>query len=973
MIKKLSTVVLFIFFSFTAFSQTKKVAEKKLVKTLENNKKTDVVFSSEIDLTGLKIQKNNLIMLPLFSQSKIFLYADFDINFINERINHTEKRIFNVKIKPKDIKQKTYRLTDIEGIESVSEYKNRLEKERKENTLKHPVQVVSPILENITDSEKNWLGGQIQGKIKSNLQDYLGMKIVVDSKSESALKKIQSESESESHDEDTAIEIGKITTAKFALFSKIRKTNNGYSITAEFTDLTTGEQLANAITKEYIKSGYLYGSTGAVDELTILLADKLDINLTDEQKGALKNGAGSLTIDAQLALATQNEQQYKHLMNQYDEQLRELSVSTELNTEENKRKIEAEKAMLEEKQRTEEKWRVELENQKQKAITDEELESQRSIELKTRRDALAKQASIKAAEIRKLTIEKQGVLGEIGVIENKKKTLIEIRQSAEQRCNELHEQYTKNKAVAEEEIRNKPYTSVELENGKPSKSALQRRDNQISAANKTLYDKFIRDSESVKKTIEPQENALLAEIRADQKNLEKSRTVSSLGEELKVTYGNFSGENKGWVAYISLYSEGVLLYNGNFVLSYDSLVGKKAPDIATELNDEVINEYSNNVDMYSSLFARGTPLLRFELDYNVKAKTDDKPSEYGFEFNTIRVINVTTGKVVQTSILTRKGGPRAINGKPVQQQNLRVIINRTMKPEQDIRIFAGIVEKEKVLVEKNELSVEFFMVKLNKDKDSAEVDLQEKKNKMERNKKIRELCKANGIDMVIIPEKDYEILKTEVTQKLFFKIVGKNPSSFKSDNNPVENVSWYDAVYFCDKLSAYLGLEPRYTVNGVTDVAKWNYDPCIGDYIEGDIQVSWGADGFRLPSEKEWYFAALGGKNYQYSGSDNLGEVGWYANNSNQRSHPVAMKKPNDYGLYDMSGNVGEWIDDYDYVDHTSVPSVGTYENCSGGSWNRKEIDCRIGISNGLYYEFQAKNYWQQNDIGFRIVRTIKE
>ena len=89
------------------------------------------------------------------------------------------------------------------------------------------VQVVLPELENITGGEKNWLGGQIQDKIKSNLQEYLGMKTFVDAKSETALLKVQKQSENSSHDESTAIELGKITSAKFALLRKIRKTNKG--------------------------------------------------------------------------------------------------------------------------------------------------------------------------------------------------------------------------------------------------------------------------------------------------------------------------------------------------------------------------------------------------------------------------------------------------------------------------------------------------------------------------------------------------------------------------------------------------------------------------------------------------------------------------------------------------------------------------------------------------------------------------
>ncbi len=140
---------------------------------------------------------------------------------------------------------------------------------------KYSVQVINQEAVNLSASEAAWLPGQVQDKLKSILQDYLEMKTVVDSKSEKALKKLQAESEGDGRDEATAIELGKITTAKFALFTKIRKTATGYTISTDFTDLTTGEQMTSVTSKEYSKAEYLYGSTGAVDELTLKIAEKL--------------------------------------------------------------------------------------------------------------------------------------------------------------------------------------------------------------------------------------------------------------------------------------------------------------------------------------------------------------------------------------------------------------------------------------------------------------------------------------------------------------------------------------------------------------------------------------------------------------------------------------------------------------------------------------------------------------------------
>lgn len=162
---------------------------------------------------------------------------------------------------------------------------------------------------------------------------------------------------------------------------------------------------------------------------------------------------------------------------------------------------------------------------------------------------------------------------------------------------------------------------------------------------------------------------------------------------------------------------------------------------------------------------------------------------------------------------------------------------------------------------------------------------------------------------------DYYIGETEVTQGLWTAVMGNNPSKWKGDNLPVECVSWKDCQKFIEKLNQLTGAT------------------------------------FRLPTEAEWEYAARGGnksRGYQYSGSNNLDDVAWYDSNSGGKTHAVKTKQPNELGLYDMSGNVREWCQDW-YRDYSSRaqtnptgPSSGTRRVFRGGSWSYGARLCRV-------------------------------
>ena len=134
----------------------------------------------------------------------------------------------------------------------------------------------------------------------------------------------------------------------------------------------------------------------------------------------------------------------------------------------------------------------------------------------------------------------------------------------------------------------------------------------------------------------------------------------------------------------------------------------------------------------------------------------------------------------------------------------------------------------------------------------------------------REKLDSINFEMIKIPGQNFEMSKTEITQELYKSVMGENPSRFKGANNPVECVSWYDAIWFCNKLSIAKGYEPVYSVDGNTDIIKWNYTPHQGNSIKGEITQNTSANGYRLPTVEEWQYAAKGGQDYTYAGSNEI-------------------------------------------------------------------------------------------------------
>lgn len=791
----------------------------------------------------------------------------------------------------------------------------------------------------LSANEAAWLTDSVRSKLEENLQSYTTFSFVASDLE--SIKKIQRQSESELFDEKDAIEIGKLKFAKYAVFVTIRKSGS-YTVVADVTDLTTGAKLATASSKERNKADDLFSRNGcAADEVTVKLCEKLGIKLGETQRKVLLYGDENSSIDEQAKMAKEEESAFNNAIAKYDAEIKRLSTLTDLESIAAKKQKEADRAMIEAKMKASSEKAKRLAEEANKAAADKKADAERSEEQRRKRDEMARLAAAKAEEVRKTSIDNGSVYTKIDVIESKKKAVVDIQHSYDIRVEEIkaegEEEYSKKKS----EIMNAPYRSAEKNaDGTPSATAKERRNTLVQELLESMSYEYGKQIVETKYYALDTVKSLLKEIKIDQMSLTDVKTVSSLENDLKVQYALFDGKTNSWKTTFWLYSKGLLVCSRSFDMTYKDLTGKNV-DVS---NTGAYNEFMDTVDLYNSLFSRGDHVVTIKIDYRTES-VDDYSSSYKFIVEKVHVIDTVSGREISSFGLKQ----------PVTtyQNNKVYSLNCELA-----KFCNGEVEKE-IAKEKAE--------RIAAEKKKAEEEKKAKENLAAERAEIKSMFVTIKTEHAAKGEAAvFDALKTEVTQKLYKYVMGENPSYryHKGDDLPVNQVSLYDAVYFCNKLSLMLGYSPVYSVKGKKDPKDWGYQPHKGQVIE-NLEQDFSCNGCRLPTTREFQrMLNKPDEEYKFAGSNKLDEVAWYVDNYDRKLHPVAQKKPNSYGLFDLYGNVSEFA----YENETNY-SVPCYKEMGGSYYGEKKhaYDFKYGMK--ISYADRTKG---SSTLGFRVMRTVR-
>ena len=494
--------------------------------------------------------------------------------------------------------------------------------------------------ENLNAGESAWLPNSVRDKLESNFQTYTNYQMI--SSNEKLIKDLQRKSETSGFDEDTAIKVGKLTSASHAMILRIVKSEQSYSVTAEVANLTTGKVIAKKMISGKSQAEQLFSEAGcAADEITIDLCEQLSVPLSNTQKYILKFGNANFSDTEKLAMFNQEIENYNKQIISYNKEIALLSNKTDLSATAQKAKLESERALAEEKRKVAEANKVRLAEIEKVKAAELLANNKRSEEQKKKILDVSKEVNAKVAELRKMKMNRQSSLGMQRVAELKKATLIEIRENMKDEQKAIASKYQKEYEEKINEINNRPWRAAELSKGEPIPNAIYKRNREKESLRIDYEIKIKEEQNSIERVLSPSEKELLSGISVDLSTLEeRTFSANTLNGELIVTIGEYDGLKESWDIEYSVLCDGIELYSDIGEIKYSDLEAIRPSGM----------KYEDAVDMYISLFRCNEPVLTFEVTYKVKA-IRHLVSTYEYNFDAIKVFDTTKVTIKEEQVL----------------------------------------------------------------------------------------------------------------------------------------------------------------------------------------------------------------------------------------------------------------------------------------------------------------------------------
>ena len=549
-----------------------------------------------------------------------------------------------------------------------------------------PVVEVFSSGDQLSKDEINWLPNAAGEKLESNLSMYTDF-YIVNGANKRQIINIQKESESGIYDESTAIEVGKLTSASHGIFLNVRKANNKYSVSINYTDLESGKIITSLVSLPVSSIEELYILNGcSINELTIDFCDTLNIPLTPSDRYVLLNGDKDLPDSERNALLKENIEKFSQQLDYLDKQISILSSDFSFDAGVKQSQLEAMRALTEEKL-------IKANADKERALAyaekkrkDEIVDMERSQDQK---EKINKTSIILNEKMKELgEVPTVPILSLIGVAESVKQTYVDIVNETENEKKAILDDAASEISFKKQEIEERPLDNSEVngQGGISSTAALNREKEflDFKAAREKQANKDVNKFVS---KMEKQQKALLKEIEKSYKKF-SSGTLNSLGGNLIVDFGSYDGERFGWDLFITIESEDRIIFKSSSFISYVQLTGKNP---VTNYKSLGFDNYMETVDYFTSLFSRGEPYLTFTIDYKIEPLDKRYPSQYKFNFSNFQVSETKNVSFFGESLISI---PLAVLELGISSWEIQMYPSHDLRSTEDLQLEARHFEEQ---------------------------------------------------------------------------------------------------------------------------------------------------------------------------------------------------------------------------------------------------------------------------------------